>query len=198
MSLLTKEEIDKLKANPETAALGEKLEKTTFIPKERFDEVNEAQKKQAEELKKFQEAEEARKAEIQKAADEKRIAEGKTKEILSEREKELTEQKRRADEAEAKAKKLEDEKLATEKAKAEQEKADRTKALERIADAEAKKIAGLLPTAADINAFVELQATKTGPDGKPRVLDGKGGTKPQFKNRQEAEEYWKSKGKQFQ
>jgi len=81
-SQITPEEIAALKANPVTAALGEKLEKEQLIPKARFDEINQKQKELADELDKIKKA---REAEDLKTMQEQ----NKWKELAEKREKDL-------------------------------------------------------------------------------------------------------------
>jgi hypothetical protein len=89
MELVTSEEIAILKKNPDTAALGEKLEKeaSKAIPRSVFNEVNEEAKKLKAELDKI--------TNDRTEADKKAMAEqGKWKELAEQRQKEVEDSKK--------------------------------------------------------------------------------------------------------
>lgn len=185
---LSKEELDTLKNNPATAALGEKLEKEQLIPKSRFDDVNERGKKAEEELTKYRQEEETRKAELAKAEEQKKLEEGKFKDVLAQREAELAKERERIT-------LLEKDKLELETLKKQHEESQakiKAAAIEKLKDPSLKEIAGKL-SVEDAVAFVEKVAPR------PGVHSSRGGTpdpneKPQFKSFQEATTYYKQKG----
>lgn len=183
MPLITPEEIAALKANAATAALGEKLEKEIFVPKERIDDLNSKLRAAEDQLAKFN-AEESKKAEeLKKAADAKAIEDGKSKELLAQKELELTQAKKEREELEKKATAYEA-----------QQKKIRDGAIEKIKDPDLKKIAEKLPDVQDVVDFVDkLEKTKPGVyTGKSAGAGGNG--KPVFKDRQEAESYYREQG----
>lgn len=177
--MLTKEEIELLKANPATASLGAKLETEQFIPKSRFDEVNQRAKEATEALNAKIEAE-------KKAAETSAMEQGKFKELLQKREEELTSER-------ATRATIEKEKASLEtKAKAyEETQANlRKKALDNIKDAELKKIAEKLPSVEDVVEFSE-KVTKQ----KIQPFTGKTeATEMTFKNARDWENQLRAKG----
>jgi hypothetical protein len=191
--MLTPEEIQKLKSNPDKdlAALGVKLEQESekYIPKSRFDEVNDKRKQAEEALQK-------RLDEEKKAAEAKALEDGKVKELLTLREQELEQERKAKAELELKAKQLDE---ITQR-REEEDKKLRTQALEKIQDKDLRAIAEKLPTTADVLQFVDkMDARKVsvhhdrrrGPDnrdnGEPKVEE--------FKNLHEYEAYLRSKGR---
>jgi|ERR1051326_4935187 vacuolar-type H+-ATPase subunit I/STV1 len=84
MSVLSQEEIDLIKKNPDLAAVAKKLEEGSWIPKSRFDEVNTKQKELADQLEKIG---------AERIAAEKKAMEeqGKFKELAEQRAKDLAE-----------------------------------------------------------------------------------------------------------
>lgn len=184
MSLYSPEEIAELKSNPKTAALGEKLEKEIFIPKERLDEVLNKTKNLEEELKKFNDEKAKLAEDAKKAAELKAIEDGKSKELLTQKDAELE-----------KARKEKEELQKVADAYKEQQKKIREGAIARIKDEDLKKIAEKLQDVQDVVDFVEkLEKNKVIPfSGKSKSVNAEDG-KPAFKDLREAEAYYREKG----
>jgi hypothetical protein len=90
MPILTEEELRELEADPKTVALAKKLREGSFIPKERFDEVNE-KKKQLEEAA-------TRRAEAESRAEKERLVrQSEWEKLASKLEEEKAELARRFD-----------------------------------------------------------------------------------------------------
>jgi flagellin-like hook-associated protein FlgL len=184
--MVTDEELALLEKNPETAAVAKKLreDRDKYIPKSRFDEVNDKKKLAEEALAKKLEDE-------KKATEAKQLEDGKVKELLSTRETELEKIRKEKADLEARTKELEAIKTAHE----ESQKKLRDAALERIKDADLKKIAEKLPAVEDVVAFADKVAGKVNVHtGKNKAAGAGAGDKPEFKNLAEAETYYREKG----
>lgn len=130
MSILTTEELKKLKesGDKELAAMALKLEQDIYIPKDRFDEVNEERKKVVLELQKI--LDDRKKVEENKA-----IEDGKLKEVLLQKEAEINTLKPKAEGYDSLKSKIDEE-----------DKVRRDKLFIRITDEKIKKIAQELST----------------------------------------------------
>jgi chromosome segregation ATPase len=179
--MITKEEIEALKANPATAALGEKLEKEQFIPKSRFDEINQ----------KAKEAQAALDAKIEaekKATESAALEQGKFKELLAERDKELLTEREKLAGIEKQRAELETKAKAFE----ESQQKLREKSLSAIKDADLRKIADKLPSVEDVVEFAEKVSSQK---IKPYSDKPGGDLTPQFKNVRDWERHLQDTGK---
>lgn len=173
--MFTPEEIALLKKNPETAALGEKLEKEQWIPKSRFDEVNQKAKEATETLAKKLEEE-------KKVSESKQIEDGKVKELLAQRDTELE-----------KSRKEKEELLAQNKTYEQSQAKIRENALSKIKDLEFKKVAEKLPTVEDVLDFTEKLITKKISTFTDKISPGQ--SEPiKYKSAREWEQDLRSKG----
>jgi hypothetical protein len=145
MSILTQEELAIVKAA--NAALGAKLETATFIPKERFDEVNTRSKELADQLAKFE-------ADKKQSEDAAALAQGKYKEIAERTAKELADTRTLLETE----KKTADEMRAFRKAKTEQIQKD-------LGDKWQPEYEGLSVASLEKLRETILQTPKANPDG---------------------------------